>query len=80
MKFGTFTPKPGDLFTWHYDSDDAAYNGTIYVSEAQKTIIGDGINLLISLTCTHMCWTSAGQFAMDYIGPQGMIHPRKKVI
>jgi len=24
MKTGPFTPKPGDLFHWHYDSDDVA--------------------------------------------------------
>lgn len=61
MKTGPFTPKPGDLFKWHYDSDDNICHDyeTIWSTTMKRYVPVNGINLLISLTDTNIWWLNS---------------------
>lgn len=58
MKTGSFTPNPGDLFQWHYDSTDILCHKMEHMwSTPMKCFVElHGINLLVSLTKTDMWW------------------------
>jgi len=58
MKTGLFTPRPGDLFTWHHDSDDGLCRRgeKIWSSSKNDWVSCVGINILISLTETDVWW------------------------
>lgn len=64
MKTGSFTPKPGDLFTWHYDIDNSLCykNDQIWSSIMKCYVPCAGTNLLISLTETNTWWLNEGRF------------------
>ena len=52
MKYGPFTPRPGDLFAWYYDSDDTlCHNDDKLWSIEMNCYVPTGeINLLISIS------------------------------
>ena len=64
MKTGPFTPKPGDLFTWHYNSDDTPCRESdqIYSTVMNCWVPITGTNLLIALTDTDIWWTIGNRF------------------
>lgn len=64
MKTGPFTPKPGDLFRWHYDFDDAPCYETdqLYSTPMKRWVTISGTNLLISLTQTDIWWLNTNRF------------------
>jgi len=65
VKTGPFTPRPGDLFTWHYD-----YNDRICQPDDQLWAVApyrwvpcvDTSNLLIALTDTDIWWVNSEGF------------------
>jgi len=90
MKNGPFTPNPGDLFTWHYDSDDTAVtfytDEKIWSSSMKRYVPASGINLLISLTDTDIWWMNEGRFIHACVNEYSptttafgkqFLHPRK---
>lgn len=60
MKTGPFTPKPGDLFRWHYESDDAPcyQNDELFTTHDDHWIRLHDIHFLIALTESNIIWYS----------------------
>lgn len=61
MKTGSFTPSPGDLFSWHYDSNDEACHimEHMWSTPMNCFVPLHGINLLVSLTDTDIWWINS---------------------
>lgn len=76
MKTGSFTPKPGELFQWYYDSDDSScyYDDKLYSRPMGCNIFLTGINLLISLTDSDIWWLNNQNFFYTYMGDTTTIH------
>lgn len=64
MKTGLFTPRPGDLFRWHYDYNDEKLpdDYRVWLSDQRIYVPSTEINLLISLTETDMWWMNSDRF------------------
>jgi len=64
MKKGLYTPRPGDLFNWHYDHDDSKCkdDDKVWSSSMKCWVLCNGINILISLTETDMWWINNQSF------------------
>lgn len=62
MKTGSFTPKPGELFQWHYDIDDSICqpDDKLWAKSPYRWIpCVDNSNLLIALTDTDIWWVNS---------------------
>lgn len=61
MKTGSFTPNPGELFQWHYDSNDEACHimEHMWSTPMNCFVPLHGINLLVSLTDTDIWWINS---------------------
>lgn len=64
MKTGPFTPKSGDLFSWHYDSNDEVCHIMEHMWSTPMNCFVQlrGINLLVSLTQTDIWWINSSCF------------------
>jgi len=65
MKTGSFTPKPGDLFQFHYDKDDIKYCKTLMWSSTMKKRIklnSGSLLLLVSITKNKISWMNGGTY------------------
>ena len=64
LKSSDFTPKPGDIFTWHYDYNNEKLpdDCQIWLSDQRIYVPSFGINLLISLTETDIWWINSQSF------------------
>lgn len=69
MKTGLFTPKPGDLFRWHYDSNDILCHEFEHMwSTPMKCYVQlQGINMLIALTETDIWWINSMRFLHSHV-------------
>lgn len=79
MKIGYFTPKPGDLFQWHSDSDNSMLcEKELYVwSKANDCEVPlYGINLLISITDVEMYWYHNGSLVNVRLDDVSWISPK----
>jgi len=58
MKTGPFTPKPGDLFSWYYDTDDTPCHSydQLFSMSMRLWVPCAGVNTLISLTNSNIFW------------------------
>jgi len=65
MKTGSFTPKPGDLFQWHYDDNECACRYDPMWSDLMKEWIplnSGNLQLLISITKDEISWLNGENF------------------
>jgi len=70
MKTGPFTPKPGELFQWHYDIDDSICqpDDKLWAKSPYRWIpCVDNSNLLVALTATDIWWVNSQGFIHTYV-------------
>ena len=66
MKLGKFTPKPGDLFQWHYDSNDVLCDSInqLWSSTMMQNVplYSGGFPFLVSITKDKISWLSKDRY------------------
>lgn len=65
MKYGPFTPRPGDLFTWHYNDNDKQCVADLWIIGGYVPTVE--VNLLIALAGRFIWWVQNGNLLFRVI-------------
>lgn len=80
MKTGDFTPRPGDIFRWHFDYNDslARKNDESWSSSMEKIIPvwSENLLLLVSITDEIISWLDGVTYTHIKVGDAVWYHPR----